>query len=99
MITFLVYFNFTLALVSIVLTLGIVWHVQQKFDASFKFFLLAIIIFAAGACMNVLQNANVFVSTANAKRAMDTLFIICYTAGVIEMRILIGKLQESKKKK
>ena len=93
---FLTYFNLLLALVSIVMLLGIVWHVEHAFDASYRFFLVAAVILAFKFCIDILHIARVVPFHDAVTHAFDTLVIIFFTFGVLEMRLLIAKLRREK---
>ncbi|MEK7584565.1 MAG: hypothetical protein AAB490_04945 [Patescibacteria group bacterium] len=93
---YLTYFNLLLALVSIVMLFGIVWHVEHGFDASYKFFLIAAIILAIKFFLDILHAARVVPFHEAVSHAFDTLAIIFFTFGVLEMRQLIEKLRREK---
>ncbi|OGY91495.1 MAG: hypothetical protein A3B31_01250 [Candidatus Komeilibacteria bacterium RIFCSPLOWO2_01_FULL_53_11] len=93
---FLTYFNLVLALASIVMLIGIVWHVEQVFDASYKFFLVAAVILAIKFFIDILHIARIVPFHDAVGHAFDTLVIIFFTFGVLEMRQLIEKLGREK---
>ena len=49
------YAVFLFSLLSIFLTLWVVWHVEKKLDVSYKFFALAIVVFTIGLVFEIFQ--------------------------------------------
>lgn len=83
------------SLIAIVITSGVVWRVEKKLDISYKFMLVAIIIFAFGVLIDIFRNA---LPSWEWQKIVKALFIIFYTFGVFEMRSLIVGLEEKGKK-
>ena len=90
------YAVFLFSLLSIFLTCWAVWHVEKKLDVSYKFFLLAIIVFSVGVFFEILQ----FYRVINAwewEKIFKGLFIILFTVGIFEMRDLILSFERKEK--
>ena len=93
------FFNYGLllfALISIVITSSVVWRVEKKLDISYKFFLAAIVVFAVGIFIDIL----VFYQILPAWRwdkIIKALFIVLFSIGAFEMRVLILGLEDRKK--
>ena len=100
------YAVFLFSLLSIILTLWVVWHVEKKLDVSYKFFALAIVVFTIGLVFEIFQFYGV-IAAWQWEKIFKGLFIIFFTIGVFEMRDLIlsldgktkAKLQLPKRKK
>ena len=82
-------------LLSIFLTAWVVWRVERKLDVSYKFFLLAIVVFGLEIIFEILQFYAV-VSAWLWQKIFTGLFIIFFTVGVFEMRDLILSLEKRK---
>jgi hypothetical protein len=87
------YALFLFTLLSIFLTFWIVWHVEKKLDVSYKFFLLAIIVFGIGVLFEILQFHQVL-SAWIWEKIFKGLFIIFFTIALVEMRDLIITLEQ-----
>lgn len=93
-------FNYTLlflSLVCIVITAGVVWRVEKKLDVSFKFFLIAIIVFTIGIFFDILE----FYSLLPAwdfQKIIKAVFILLFSIGMYEMRSLVIRLENIKEK-
>lgn len=95
------YFVLFLGLISIVITTGIVWRVEKRLDMSYKFFQAAVIIFTLGVLVDILLGLGI-IPDWQWDKYIKGAFIIAFTLGVLEMRILIRRLDgevPTKKKK
>jgi len=81
-------------LIAIVITSGVVWRVEKKLDVSYKFLLIAIILFTFGVLADIFSN---ILPPWEWQKIAKALFIIFFTIGVFEMRSLIIGLEEKKK--
>lgn len=95
------YFILFLGIISIVITTGIVWRVEKRLDISYKFLQVAVIVFTLGVLLDILISLGV-VPNWQLEFYFKTAFIVCFTLGVLEMRILVrsldGELPRKKKK-
>lgn len=91
------YAIFLFSLLSIFLTLWVVWHVEKKLDISYKFFAGAIIVFGLGVLFEILEIYNI-VSSWQWEKIFKGLFIIFFTVGIFEMYNLVLSLEKKKKK-
>lgn len=96
-LTFL-YALFLFSLLSIFLTFWVVWRVEKKLDISYKFFLLAIIVFSLGIFFEILQFYQL-ISAWLWGKIFQSLFIIFFTAAMMEMHDLILELKKKFKDK
>ena len=84
------------ALLSVVLTFGIVWRVEGELDIAYKLFLSAIIFFTLGELAGLLGFDNgLYIKIIDA--ISKVLFIGFFLGGVIAMRDLIQKMDGEKK--
>lgn len=84
---------FLFSLLSIFLTAWVVWRVEKKLDISYKFFLLAIVVFSVGILFEILQFYNV-IAAWQWDKIFKGLFVVFFTVAVFEMRDLIKSLQQ-----
>lgn len=85
------------SLIAIVFTSGVLWRVEQRLDTSFKFFLVALLVFTAGVVLDILEWYQL-VPSWQWQKIIKALFIIFFTFGVFEMRKLIMGLENKAKK-
>ena len=82
-----------LSLVSVVITFGIVWRVERQLDISYKFILLAIIIFSFGELLKTLEVFNILYIEVWWQGLTKSLFVIFFVIGVLQMWLLIRDLE------
>jgi len=73
--------------------------VEKKLDVSYKFFLVAIVVFAFGIFFDILEAYIPIFQKLAWNKLITALFLLFYTLGVFEMRSLIIHLEEDKSKK
>ena len=83
-------------LLSIIFTFGVVWRVEKKLDISFKLLLLAIISFFLSEITSLLSHwdAGVFELLTVIFKVIFALFFL---GGILEMRLLLKKLDGEEK--
>ena len=92
-------FNYAIlffSLIAIVITSGVVWRVEQKLDMSYKFFLIALIIFTIGVVLDILEWYSI-IPHWQWQKVIKALFIIFFSIGIFEMRSLIIGIEEKDK--
>lgn len=88
----------TLSLLAIILTFGVVWRVERKLDLSYKFILLAIMVFSCGVIFDLFKSFNIHVFE-DINYFIKGLFIIFYLLGILKMRSLIREINKTVLKK
>lgn len=83
-----------LSLTTVVITFGVVWRVESKLDISYKFLLLAILVFTAGIFIDNLRVIHQIKINMEWEKLIKALFIIFFAIGVFEMRALIVEIEE-----
>lgn len=83
-----------LSLTTVVITFGVVWRVEKKLDISYKFLLLAIIVFTIGVFLDNLSALHQIKISPEWEKLIKALFIIFFALGVFEMRTLVIETEE-----
>lgn len=85
------------SLIAVVLASGVVWRVEKKLDVSYKFILIALVIFTLGVLADILEFYAI-IPPWQWQKVVKAFFIVFVTLGVFEMRSLIIGLEEKEKK-
>ena len=83
-----------LSLTTVVITFGVVWRVEKKLDISYKFLILAVIVFTVGVFFDNLSALHQIKISPEWEKLIKALFIIFFALGVFEMRTLVIETEE-----
>ncbi len=86
-------------LLAVIYTAGVVWRVEMELDASYKFFLAAILFLAAAEILDLYYSVDGDAIMAFAVKILRMFFALGFLAGILFMRDIIRKMDGEKKKK
>ena len=86
-------------LLSIIYTAGVVWRVEMKLDASYKFFLAAVIFLLLAEVLDIYYSPESALKLALAVKGLRMLFAVLFLIGVFYMRDIIRCMDGEKDRK